>query len=152
MPRGYHRNRKPQPIGVRNSSVPGVQPGPPPELNPDEAKEWNRLWAVSPPDWFPRETWPLLVQLCRHICMSRWLGETLQEVRQGLLDPKNVKQIAHINSISVMHEREGRAMTALMEKLRLTTQQRLARDTGAALQALSPSEQLPEVTPWATHQ
>ena len=147
MPRGYNRSEKTQPVGVLEPDVPGIQPEPPQELNPDEAKEWRRFWAVSPPDWFPRETWPLLVQLCRHVCTARWLGESLQEVRAGLLDPKDPKQIAHLNTISVMHEREGRAMTALMEKLRLTTQQRIARADAAPRQA----EQAPEMAPWMTH-
>jgi len=86
----------------------------------------------------------LLIQLCRHICTARWLGESLQEVRAGLLDPKDPKQIAHLNTISILHEREGRAMTALMEKLRLTTQQRVNRNVAGAKQA----ETAPEVQPW----
>ena len=148
MPRGYHRNRKPQPAGVLSPDVPGIQPKPPAELSPDEAKEWNRLWAVAPPGWFPREVWPLMVQLCRHIVTGRWLGESLQEVRAGLLDPKDVEQIKHLNTLCILHEREGRAVTALMEKLRLTTQQRIESRPAGAHQA----EQAPEVAPWATHQ
>ena len=147
MPRGYHRNRKPQPEAVLTPDVPGVQPDPPKELSPDEAVEWRRLWATSPPDWFPRETWPLLVQLCRHICQSRFLGECLQEVRAGLLDPRDAEQIKHLNTMCILHEREGRAVTALMEKLRLTTQQRIESRPAGAHQA----EQAPEVQPWLTH-
>jgi len=148
MQRGRPGTGKVQPTRVGLGDVPGVQPDPPKELSPDEAAEWRRLWATSPPDWFPRETWPLLVQLCRHICQSRFLGECLQEVRQGLLDPRDAEQIKHLNTMCILHEREGRAVTALMEKLRLTTQQRVARDVAGPQQA----EQAPEVMPWVTHQ
>jgi len=148
MQRGRKSATYVQPTRVGLPDIPGTQPDPPKELSPDEAMEWKRLWAVAPDGWFPRETWPLLVQLCRHICMARWLGESLQEIRLGLLDPRNPKQIAHLNTVSVLHEREGRAVTALMEKLRLTTQQRVNSHVAGPQQA----EQAPEVTPWATHQ
>jgi hypothetical protein len=88
-----------------------------------------------------------MIQLCRHIVTGRWLGETLQEIRTGLLDPRDPKQIQHLNTVCILHEREGRAVTALMEKLRLTTQQRVARDVAGPQQA----EQAPEVQPWMTH-
>ena len=141
-------NPKVQPTSVGYVDIPGVQPEPPEELSPDEAKEWRRLLAVAPYNWFPREVWPLLIQLCRHIVTGRWLGESLQEVRAGLLDPKDAEQIKHLNTLCILHEREGRAITALMEKLRLTTQQRIARDVAAPQQA----EQAPEIQPWTTHQ
>ena len=136
--------RKAQPKGVLEPLVPGVQPDPPKELSPDEAIEWKRLWEVSPPDWFPKETWPLMIQLCRHICQARFMGECMQEVRQGLLSPKDVEQIRHLEYITRLHDREGRAMAAIMEKLRLTTQQRLNRNVAANKQV----EQAPEVQPW----
>jgi hypothetical protein len=85
---------------------------------------------------------------------ARFFAETLQEVRQGMLDPKNAKHLQHLNSLCIMHERETRAMVALMEKLRLTTQQRLNRNVAAGQQEVVASAQLPEpdMAPWATHQ
>lgn len=135
-----------QPAGEQVQGVPGVQPDPPQELSPDEAKEWKRFWEVSPAGWFPKETWPLLAQLCRHICHARFLGEALQEVRAGLLDPKEPKHLAHLNSVAVMHDREGRAIGSIMEKLRLTTQQRVKQNLASPRQ----QEQAPEVRPWMT--
>ena len=148
MQRGRKHASITQPSGVLEPDVPGVQPDPPKELSPDEAIEWNRFWAVSPPGWFPKETWPLLVQLCRHICHARFLGESLQEVRAGLLDPKNPAHLAHLNSVAVMHDREGRAIGTIMDKLRLTTQVRVKQNVAAPMQA----EQAPVVAPWMTHQ
>jgi hypothetical protein len=135
-----------QAIGEAGPDIPGIRPDPPKELSPDEQVEWHRFWAVSPPDWFPRETWPLLVQLCRHVCQSRFLGGCLQEVRTGLLDPRDPKQIQHLNTLSILHEREGRAMGAIMEKLRLTTQQRVH----IAVASPQQQEAAPDVKPWVT--
>src|SRR5262245_26510144 len=127
MQRGRKSPNDTQPVGVVEPLVPGVQPAPPQELSPDELVEWNRFIAGSPPDWFPRETWPMLVQLCRHICQSRFFGEALQEVRSGLLDPRDAESVKHIDVLTRLHDREGRAVSALCEKLRLTTQARLPR-------------------------
>jgi len=148
MQRGRKGTGRVQPTRVGLGDIPGVQPDPPEELSPEEAKEWNRLWATSPPDWFPREVWPLMIQLCRHIATGRWLGESLQEVRAGLLDPTDAEQVKHLNTLCILHERESRVVVAIMEKLRLTTQQRVNAHVAGPQQA----EQAPEVAPWATHQ
>jgi len=144
MQRGRKSTDRAQLESAMEPGTLGVQPDAPPELSPDEAKEWQRFWAVSPTGWFPREVWPLLIQLCRHICQARFLGECLQEVRVGLLDPRDIEQIRHLELMTRLHDREGRAMTAIMEKLRLTTQQRVVNDKAAPQQA----EQAPEVRPW----
>jgi hypothetical protein len=128
---------------VMEPRISGLQPDPPVELAPDEAAEWNRFWRVSPPDWFPREVWPLLVQLCRHIVHARFLGAGLQELRLSQ-DLTNPKHIAHLAAVSTMHDREGRAIGMLCEKLRLTTQQRIDSVVAAPRQ----QEQLPEDKPW----
>ena len=137
---------KTQPDVIMEPDLPGELPDPPGELSEDEAKEWRRYWLVSPPGWFPKETWPLLVQLCRHIVNARWLGETMQEIRVGLLDPRNAEDIKHLEVVTRLHDREGRAMSAIMERLRLTTQQRMKQNVAVPMQA----EQAPEVRPWIT--
>jgi hypothetical protein len=98
------------------------------ELSSEERVQWRNFVRRMPPDWFPPETWPMLVQLCRHICTARWIGECLQEMRAGLCakdlvaDDDVMDRVARLQS---MHDREGRAMTALMVRLRLTSQQRI---------------------------
>jgi hypothetical protein len=63
----------------------------------------------------------LLTQLCRHICMSRWMGQCLQEVRAGCLAASKPADLEQIDALSKLHAREGLAVQALMVKLRLTT-------------------------------
>src|SRR4051794_12946794 len=138
---------KVQPASVRvEALVPGIQPEPPEELGPDERTEWYRFTRRMPQDWFPPETFPLLAQLCRHICQSRWFGEALQEVRAGLLDHTDDEAMERIERLIRCHDREGRAITSLMIKLRLTSQQRIDEDKTAR----KARDEIPDDKPWAT--
>jgi hypothetical protein len=124
--------------------IPGTQPEPLTELSPDEVVEWNKFVKRMPVNWFPPETWPLLAQLCRHVCQARWFGEALQETRAGLCDHSDDEALAVVERLIRCHEREGRAMRSLMTSLRLTTQQRIV-DDGVAVKA---RRELPDVQPW----
>ena len=129
--------------------IPGTQPEPLPELSEEERTEWRNFANRMPIDWFPPETWPMLAQLCRHICQSRWVGQCLQEVRAGLLDMTDDDAIDRLCRLQALHDREGRAMTALMVRLRLCSQQRIpdARTADAARERVQ-AEHV-EVPPWA---
>ena len=117
-------NIQPASVGL-DPLIPGTTPEPLEELSAEERVEWNRFAKRMPADWFPPETWPMLAQLCRHICQSRWVGQCLQEVRAGLLDPTDDDALQSLERLQRLHDREGRAMTALMVRLRLTSQQRI---------------------------
>src|SRR5262245_56365305 len=43
------------------------RPPPPPELGAKAKREWIAIVERMPADWFPRETHPMLTQLCRLI-------------------------------------------------------------------------------------
>jgi hypothetical protein len=128
-------------------TIPGVQPEPLEELNEDERVEWRKFTTRLPQDWFPTETWPMLAQLCRHICQARWFGQCLQEVRAGILDPTDDDQLDRVERLIRCHDREGKAIVALMVKLRITSQQRIA-DDGTACRARAEASKQPEVPPW----
>jgi hypothetical protein len=130
--------------------IPGVQPVALEELNKEETDEWNKFTSRMPQDWFPPETWPMLAQLCRHIVQARWFGQTLQEVRAGLLDPTDDDQLDRIERLIRMHDREGKAIVAIMVKLRITSQQRI-EDDGVARRARAEAASQPEVMPWAVN-
>ena len=106
-------------------TIPGMQPEPLEELCDEEKAEWRNFTRRMPPDWFPPETWPMLAQLCSHICQARFIRQSLQEVRAGLLDPTDDDAMDRIERLQRLHDREGRAMTAMMVRLRLTSQQRI---------------------------
>jgi hypothetical protein len=150
MERGSKSSAKAQPEDVRvEPTVPGVQPEALMELCEEERTEWYKFTNRMPPDWFPPETWPLLAQLCRHVCQSRFFGQCLQEVRAGLLDPTDDEALERVERLVKLHDREGRALTALMVRLRLTTQQRIP-DEDVARRARKARAELPDVQPWAS--
>jgi hypothetical protein len=70
----------------------------------------------------------------------------LQEVRAELLDPTDEDKLDRVERLQRMHDREGRAITALMVRLRLTTQQRIPDDDTARRQR-ERHDQIPEVLP-----
>ena len=67
------------------ASVVEIQPRPvaPSELTDEEAVEWEAIVSRMPATWFTRETWPLLVQLCRHIIGARRLAQLIHEETHG---------------------------------------------------------------------
>lgn len=131
--------------------IPGTTPEPLAELSAEERTEWNKFTGRMPADWFPPETWPMLAQLCRHICQARWFGQSLQEVRAGLLDPTDDEALEKIERLIRCHDREGKAIVSIMVKLRLTSQQRI-EDDGVARKARADASQQPETPPWMTPQ
>ena len=129
--------------------IPGTQPEPLEELNEEERVEWRKFTSRMPIDWFPPETWAMLAQLCRHICQARWVGQCLQEVRAGLLKDLDEDSLDRLCRLQSLHDREGRAMTALMVRLRLTSQQRIPdADVADRARERLKNEHV-EVPPWA---
>jgi hypothetical protein len=128
--------------------IPGTQPEPLEELSEEERVEWRKFTNRMPPDWFPPETWPMLAQLCRHICQGRWVGQCLQEVRAGLLDMTDDDAIDRLMKLQSLHDREGRAMTAMMVRLRLTSQQRIPDADVADRTREKVKQEHVEVPPW----
>ena len=91
----------------------------------------------------------MLAQLCRHICQSRWVGQCLQEVRAGLLDPTDDDALDRLCRLQALHDREGRAMTAMMVRLRLTSQQRIPDADVADRARERVKQEHVEAPPWA---
>ena len=62
-----------------------IEPRPvaPSELTDEEAIEWEGIVARMPATWFGRETWPLLVQLCRHTIAARRLAQLIHQETHG---------------------------------------------------------------------
>jgi hypothetical protein len=142
-------NLQPEAVSVP-PSIPGIQPEPLEELSQEERVEWVKFTSRMPPDWFPSETWPMLAQLCRHICQGRWIGQCLQEARAGILDPTDDDQLDRIERLQRLHDREGRAMTAMMVRLRLTSQQRIPdADVADRARERVKGEHV-DVPPWAS--
>lgn len=95
-------NRRPEPQG---------------DLTPEQAAEWVAVVNRLPPDWFPRETHGLLAQYCRHVVCGREVASLLKEA-MGNPDTK----VNDLDRLLKMQEREGRAISSLATKMRISQQ------------------------------
>jgi hypothetical protein len=111
-------------LSVAVTNLPGQRPEPPKELTAEQAAEWRAVVGRMPADWFTRETHPLLVQFVRHVCRSREVEAVLAEfdVRSDVEAFDRWTRIA---------EREGRALSNLATKMRLTQHSRYHTATAA---------------------
>lgn len=93
------------------------RPDPPEELTPEQADEWRAVVNRMPADWFPRETQPLLAQFCRHVVQARRCAQLVASIEAA-----EEFDIGAYDRALKMAEREGRAMSSLATRLRLTQQ------------------------------
>jgi hypothetical protein len=121
--------------------VPGTRPGAPAELTAEQAEYWRVTVNRMPADWFTGGVGALLCQLCRHISYSRWVAGQMAKFKLGTL--KEAKELARFDKLSRMHEREGKAISSLMTKLRLTPQAKYS-----ARAAYTAAKNTPMRKPW----
>lgn len=100
----------------------GRRPSPPGGLTKAQAAEWKAVVDRMPPDWFTRETHALLTQYVRHVENAAKLGEALGGFPAELLHTE--AGVDRYDKLTKLHEREGRALSSLATRLRLTQQSR----------------------------
>src|SRR5690606_15281507 len=109
------------------SQLPGQRrPEPPDELTDEEAADWRDVVNRLPPDWFPAETHGLLVQYCRHVVKARVIAGLIQEF--DISWASTDEGLARYDKLTQMAEREGRALSSLATRMRLTQQSRYRAD------------------------
>ena len=70
-----------------------------------------------PADYFPRETHAVLAQYCRHVVASRRVAQLITQATSG-----DALDVDTLDKLYKMQEREGRALSALAQRMRLTQQ------------------------------
>lgn len=93
------------------------RPDAPYDLTDEQTEEW---WAVvnrMPADWFPRETHAMLSQYCRHIVSARRVAQLIEQMMK-----EKTFDVDAYNQLLIMQEREGRAISSLATRMRLTQQ------------------------------
>lgn len=93
------------------------RPDAPYELTDEQAEEW---WAVvnrMPADWFGRESHGLLVQFCRHVIEARHVAQLIAKVVKA-----KTLDIDEYNQLLIMQDREGRALSGLATRMRISQQ------------------------------
>jgi len=93
------------------------RPEPPLELSPEEADVWAEIVDAMPADWFPRETWPLLKQYCRHTVTARRVAQLIDQAsaREDL-------DIAEMKQLLDMQKAETSSLKAMAASMRLSQQ------------------------------
>lgn len=100
------------------------RPDVPLDLTPEEADEWRAVVDGMPADWFPRETWPLLAQFCRHTVSARRVAQMVDS--EMARDPIDVDTIGKLLQ---MQARETSALKAMAAAMRLAQQSSRSHDT-----------------------
>jgi len=98
-------------------------PVPPAELTEEEAAIWIGIVNRMPPDYFAPPTWPMLVNLCRHIRLSHWFTRQLRDLEKKLphaLNEEHVKVLRDLMSLSRVQANESRVIAMLCTRLKLT--------------------------------
>jgi chaperone required for assembly of F1-ATPase len=101
-----------------NSVVETIQrPDAPYDLTDEQSTEW---WAVvnrMPADWFPRETHGMLAQYCRHVVAARRVAQLVAKAEKA-----TALDIGEYDQLLKMQEREGRAISSLATRMRISQQ------------------------------
>jgi len=91
------------------------RPAPPSELGPEEQAEWREICAGLPANYFPRETWGMLCQLCRHRVRAKRLAQWITRLESS--DEFNPREYF---GLLTAEEVQSRAIASISVKLRLT--------------------------------
>lgn len=93
------------------------RPDAPYDLTDEQSEEW---WAVvnrMPADWFPRETHGMLAQYCRHVVSARRVAQLIEKAEKA-----KSFDVDEYNKLLAMQEREGRALSSLATRMRMSQQ------------------------------
>lgn len=90
---------------------------PPDELTDEQAHEWRAVVNRLPAEWFPRETHGMLAQYCRHVVAARRVAQLIASAEAG-----ETLDVEEYDRLLKMQEREGRALSSLATRMRLSQQ------------------------------
>jgi hypothetical protein len=93
------------------------RPAAPDVLTDAQADVWDAVVSRLPASWFPRETHELLVQYCCHAVSQKRISSLIQahEVSEEF-------DLDEYDKLLKMQEREGRALSSLATRMRITQQ------------------------------
>ena len=99
----------------------------PEELDDDEAAEWCAVVERMPVNWFPRETYGVLTQYCRHVVRARKLAVRIRDLeKQGEFtmfgQAAPVFDLKTYNILMKMQTNESITIASLATKMRFTQQ------------------------------
>jgi hypothetical protein len=123
---------------VQIPRLPGQRPEPPPKLTRDEGHEWKAIVGRMPQDWFPAETWPVLVDLCRIIVNSDKVNAMVNaELSKASVDDKRLSELMKLQM------GYSKSIGIACAKLRITPQARYKQS-----KATTTRDRTPSLRPW----
>ena len=97
------------------------RPEPPKHLGKEAAAVWCETVGALRPDWFGRETHPILEAYCRHVVLARVIAKAI---------PTEIgEDVSAFDRLTAMHARESQAIASLATRMRLTHQSSFDRKT-----------------------
>lgn len=93
------------------------RPDPPDELTDEQSDEWRAVVSRMPADWFPRETHGMLAAYCRHVVTARKVAQIVASIEKS-----EKFDIDAYDQALKMQEREGRAISSLATRMRISQQ------------------------------
>lgn len=76
-----------------------------------------------PADWFPRETHGMLTQYCRHVVAARRVAQLISKAEKS-----KTLDLEEYDRLLKMQEREGRAISSLSTRMRISQQATVRAD------------------------
>lgn len=99
------------------------RPTSPDELTDEQSEEWRQIVNRLPADWFPRETHGMLAQYCRHVVAARRVAQLVAACEES-----EALDIEQYDRLLKMQEREGRAISSLATRMRISQHSTYAKD------------------------
>ena len=96
------------------------RPDAPYDLTDEQAEEWWAIVNRMPADWFSRETHGMLAQYCRHVMAARRVAQLVADHESGSGDGEF--DVETYDRLLKMQEREGRAISSLATRMRISQQ------------------------------
>jgi len=90
---------------------------PPLHLTDEQSEIWIQTLSSLPATWLNESNLPLLEVYCSHVVKHRKIGALIEQCE--LAEKLNLMTL---NSLYMMQEREGRAITSAATKMRITPQ------------------------------
>lgn len=103
------------------------RPRPPAELNGQERDVWNATVNAHPGGWIARDSFPILIQYCRHTVRALRIAQLIQQEEDE--DDFNPDRWAKLLDLQ---NRETKTILALARSMRLTHQSRIRADSAKA--------------------
>ena len=93
------------------------RPKPPSTMTDEQQAVWVKVVDALPADWFRPEAIEVLVQYCRHAVAARRVADLIKR-----MEAEVEFDVAEYDRLLKMQEREGRALSSLATRLRITPQ------------------------------